>query len=311
MQIVFALVALVVGFVLLVKGADWFVEGSAGIANKFGIPQIVIGLTIVAMGTSMPEAAVSISAALRGSAEITIGNVVGMNILVILGLTAVVCQIAVQKTTIHYEIPMVIGVTILLAVMGLQNNIISRAEGVILLACMVVYMLYLLRLAKRGVVENEEMDAYANQVSFGRLILLVVVGVAAIIFGSHVAVEAASAIARIFGISERFIGLTIVAFGTSLPELVTSVAAARRGNSDIAVGNIVGSNLFNIMFVVGITAVIVPVVYQPTFRVDSIVAVAAAVLLLVCVYRGRVLKRRHGLLMLACYGGYFAYLLLV
>ena len=205
MQIVFALVALVVGFVLLVKGADWFVEGSAGIANKFGIPQIVIGLTIVAMGTSMPEAAVSISA-LRGSAEITIGNVVGsniMNILVILGLTAVVCQIAVQKTTIHYEIPMVIGVTILLAVMGLQNNIISRAEGVILLACMVVYMLYLLRLAKRGVVENEEMDAYANQVSFGRLILLVVVGVAAIIFGSHVAVEAASAIARIFGISER------------------------------------------------------------------------------------------------------------
>ena len=303
MQIVFALVALVVGFVLLVKGADWFVEGSAGIANKFGIPQIVIGLTIVAMGTSMPEAAVSISAALRGSAEITIGNVVGsniMNILVILGLTAVVCQIAVQKTTIHYEIPMVIGVTILLAVMGLQNNIISRAEGVILLACMVVYMLYLLRLAKRGVVENEEMDAYAKQVSFGRLILLVVVGVAAIIFGSHVAVEAASAIARIFGISERFIGLTIVAFGTSLPELVTSVAAARRGNSDIAVGNIV----------VGITAVIVPVVYQPTFRVDSIVAVAAAVLLLVCVYRGRVLKRRHGLLMLACYGGYFAYLLL-
>lgn len=214
MQIVFALVALVVGFVLLVKGADWFVEGSAGIANKFGIPQIVIGLTIVAMGTSMPEAAVSISAALRGSAEITIGNVVGsniMNILVILGLTAVVCQIAVQKTTIHYEIPMVIGVTILLAVMGLQNNIISRAEGVILLACMVVYMLYLLRLAKRGVVENEEMDAYAKQVSFGRLILLVVVGVAAIIFGSHVAVEAASAIARIFGISERFIGLTIVA----------------------------------------------------------------------------------------------------
>ena len=306
MQIVFALVALVVGFVLLVKGADWFVEGSAGIANKFGIPQIVIGLTIVAMGTSMPEAAVSISAALRGSAEITIGNVVGsniMNILVILGLTAVVCQIAVQKTTIHYEIPMVIGVTILLAVMGLQNNIISRAEGVILLACMVVYMLYLLRLAKRGVVENEEMDAYAKQVSFGRLILLVVVGVAAIIFGSHVAVEAASAI-------ERFIGLTIVAFGTSLPELVTSVAAARRGNSDIAVGNIVGSNLFNIMFVVGITAVIVPVVYLPTFRVDSIVAVAAAVLLLVCVYRGRVLKRRHGLLMLACYGGYFAYLLL-
>ena len=313
MQIGFALVALVVGFVLLVKGADWFVEGSAGIANKFGIPQIVIGLTIVAMGTSMPEAAVSISAALRGSAEITIGNVVGsniMNILVILGLTAVVRRIAVQKTTIHYEIPMVIGMTVLLAVMGLQNNIISRAEGVILLGCMVVYMLYLLRLAKRGVVENEELDAYAAQASVGKLILFVVVGVAAIIFGSHVVVEAASAIARIFGMSERFIGLTIVAFGTSLPELVTSVTAARKVNSDIAVGNIVGSNLFNIMFVVGITAIIVPVVYQPAFWVDSLVALAAAVLLLVCVYKGKVLKRWHGLLMLICYGGYFAYLLL-
>lgn len=313
MQIGFALVALVVGFVLLVKGADWFVEGSAGIANKFGIPQIVIGLTIVAMGTSMPEAAVSISAALRGSAEITIGNVVGsniMNILVILGLTAVVRRIAVQKTTIHYEIPMVIGMTVLLAVMGLQDNIISRAEGVILLGCMVVYMLYLLRLAKRGVVENEELDAYAAQASVGKLILFVVVGVAAIIFGSHVVVEAASAIARIFGMSERFIGLTIVAFGTSLPELVTSVTAARKGNSDIAVGNIVGSNLFNIMFVVGITAIIVPVVYQPAFWVDSLVALAAAVLLLVCVYKGKVLKRWHGLLMLICYGGYFAYLLL-
>ena len=313
MQIGFALVALVIGFVLLVKGADRFVEGAAGIANKFGIPQIVIGLTIVAMGTSMPEAAVSISAALRGSAEITIGNVLGsniMNILVILGLTAVVRQIAVQKTTIHYEIPMVIGMTVLLAFMGLQNNIISRAEGVILLGCMVVYMLYLLRLAKRGVVENEELDAYAAQASVGKLILFVAVGVAAIIFGSHIVVEAASAIARIFGMSERFIGLTIVAFGTSLPELVTSVTAARKGNSDIAVGNIVGSNLFNIMFVVGITAIIVPVVYQPTFWVDSLGAAAAAVLLLIFVYKGKALKRWHGLLMLLCYGGYFVYLLL-
>lgn len=313
MQLGISLAALVVGFVLLVKGADWFVEGSAGIANKFGIPQIVIGLTIVAMGTSAPEAAVSISAALRGSAEITIGNVLGsniLNILIILGLTAIVRTISVQKTTIHYEIPMVIGMTVLLAAMGLQNNIVSRAEGVILLGCMVVYMLYLLRLAKRGIVENEELDAYAEKASIGKLLLFVVVGVAAIIFGSDIVVDAATAIARIFGMSERFIGLTIVALGTSLPELVTSVTAARKGNSDIAVGNIVGSNLFNIMFVVGITAIIVPVVYQPAFWVDSIVAVAAAVLLFACVYRGKALRRWHGLLMLACYGGYFVYLLL-
>ncbi len=314
MQLGIEIFWLVIGFALLVKGADWFVEGSAGIANKFGIPQIVIGLTIVAMGTSAPEAAVSISAALQGSAEITIGNVLGsniMNILVILGLTAIVRRISVQKTTIHYEIPMVIGMTVLLAMMGLQNHRISRIEGVILLGCMVVYMLYLLRLAKRGTVENEELNAYAEKTSMGKLLLFVVVGMAAIVFGSDIVVDAATAIARIFGMSERFIGLTIVAFGTSLPELVTSVTAARKGNSDIAVGNIVGSNLFNIMFVVGITAVIIPVVYQPAFWVDSVAAVAAAVLLFACVYRGKALKCRHGLLMLACYGAYFGYLLLV
>ena len=184
-----------------------------------------------------------------------------------------------------------IGVTILLAVMGLQNNIISRAEGVILLACMVVYMLYLLRLAKRGVVENEEMDAYAKQVSFGRLILLVVVGVAAIIFGSHVAVEAASAIARIFGISERFIGLTIVALGTSLPELVTSVTAAKRGNAGIAIGNIVGSNIFNILFVIGTAALICPVPFETKFIVDTGIAILAGLVLWIGTYKNRELRK--------------------
>ena len=304
---------LALGFVLLVKGADWFVEGAASIADKFGIPQIVIGLTIVAMGTSAPEAAVSISAALKGSAEITIGNVVGSNILnifIILGLTSIIHAVAVQKTTVFYEIPMVIGITVLLAVMGLQNNVVGRLEGVVLMGCMVVYMMYLLRLAKRGVVENEELDEFAEKAPMGKLIILVIVGVVAIVWGSDIAVNAATSIARIFGMSERFIGLTIVALGTSLPELVTSVTAATKGNSDIAVGNIVGSNLFNIMFVVGITAIITPVVYAPAFRIDSLVAIAAAVLLWVCVFRGKVLNRLHGILMLACYGGYFAYLMM-
>lgn len=314
MELMIQVVLLVVGFVLLVKGADWFVEGAASIADKFGIPQIVIGLTIVAMGTSAPEAAVSISAALKGSAEITIGNVVGsniLNILIILGLTSVIHTIAVQRTTIHYEIPMVIGITVLLAVMGLHNNVVSRLEGVVLMGCMVVYMMYLLRLAKRGVVENEELEEYAEKAPMGKLIFLVIIGVVAIVWGSDIAVNAATAIARIFGMSERFIGLTIVALGTSLPELVTSVTAAMKGNSDIAVGNIVGSNLFNIMFVVGITAIITPVVYNPAFLVDSVVAVGTAVLLLLCVFRKEMLNRLHGIIMLACYGGYFAYLMMI
>ena len=303
---------LVVGFVLLVKGADWFVEGAASIADKFGIPQIVIGLTIVAMGTSAPEAAVSISAALKGSAEITIGNVLGsniLNILIILGLTSVIRTIFVQRTTIHYEIPMVIGITVLLAVMGLQNHVVSRLEGVILVGCMVIYMMYLLRLAKRGSIDNEELDEFAEKSSMAKLIFLVIIGVAAIVWGSDIAVNAATAIARIFGMSERFIGLTIVALGTSLPELVTSVTAALKGNCDIAVGNIVGSNLFNIMFVVGITAIITPVVYAPAFKIDSAVAVGAAVLLWLCVLRKQTLNRLHGIIMLLCYGGYFAYLM--
>lgn len=312
MELLIQILLLAAGFVLLVKGADWFVEGAASIADKFGIPQIVIGLTIVAMGTSAPEAAVSISAALKGSAEITIGNVVGsniLNILIILGLTSVIRTIAVQRTTIHYELPMVIGITVLLAVLGLHDHVVSRLEGVLLMGCMVVYMLYLLRLAKRGVVENEELEAYAEKAPMGKLIFLVIVGVVAIVWGSDIAVNAATAIARIFGLSERIIGLTIVALGTSLPELVTSVTAAMKGNSDIAVGNIVGSNLFNIMFVVGITALITPVVYSASFLVDSVVAVASAVLLLLCVLPQARLGRKSGLLMLLCYGAYFVYLI--
>lgn len=313
MELMMQLLFLAIGFVLLVKGADWFVEGAASIADKFGIPQIVIGLTIVAMGTSAPEAAVSISAALKGSAEITIGNVVGsniLNVLIILGLTAVICKVSVQKTTIFYEIPMVIGVTILMVVMGLLNNVIGRLEGLILLGCMVVYLMYLMRLAKRGASYDETLDEVAASSSMTRLLILVVVGVVAIVWGSDIAVNAATAIARIFGMSERFIGLTIVALGTSLPELVTSVTAAMKGNSDIAVGNIVGSNLFNIMFVVGITAVITPVVYASAFRIDSLVAIGAVVLLWLCVFRKKILNRMHGIIMLACYAGYFVYLMI-
>ena len=205
---------------------------------------------------------------------------------------------------------MMIGITIILAVLGLQNNVVSRLEGVLLLVCMGIYMMYLMRLAKRGTVENEEFDEYAEKAPMSKMLILVVVGLVAIVWGSNIAVDASTAIARIFGMSERFIGLTIVALGTSLPELVTSVTAAMKGKSDIAVGNIVGSNLFNIMFVVGIAAVITPVVYAPAFKFDSIVAVGAAVLLWVCVFRKQTLNRLHGIIMLACYGVYFACLMM-
>lgn len=314
MNVAVQLLLLVIGFVMLVKGADWFVEGASKVAEKFGIPQLVIGLTIVAIGTSLPEAAVSTSAALKGSAEITIGNVVGsniLNVLLILGITSVISPLVVQKSTVKFEMPMVIGATVLLAALGLFDGTVGRIDGIILLAGMVLYLLYLLRMAKKGqaAMEEQEKEQTDKNDSMLKLILLILVGGVMIVWGSDITVNAATELARIFGMSERLIGLTIVAFGTSLPELVTSATAAVKGKADIAVGNIVGSNLFNILFVVGIAATITPVVYQPAFLVDTIVCIATAVLLWVCVVRKQKLERHGGVILLACYAGYFFYLI--
>lgn len=312
MQIALQFLLLVIGFVMLIKGADWFVEGASKIADKFGIPQLIIGLTIVAMGTSAPEAAVSIASALKGSAGITIGNVVGsniMNVLVILGLTAVIRAIAVQQSTIRYEIPFTIAITVILALLGLTDNHISRVDGVILWALMIVYLVYLLRMAKKGQNILEDMPETSKKDTPLKMVLMVLIGGALIVWGADVTVDAATELAKIFGMSDRLIGLTIVAFGTSLPELVTSVTAAIKGKADIAVGNIVGSNVFNILFVVGTTALISPVTYSANFLVDSVVAIATVVLLLVCILPKKKLNRVGGIVMLACYAAYFVYLI--
>ncbi|MGM9629444.1 calcium/sodium antiporter [Butyricicoccus sp.] len=302
-------VLLVVGFVMLVKGADWFVEGAASLAARFGIPQLVIGLTIVAMGTSMPEAAVSITAALKGNAGITIGNVVGsniMNVLVILGITAVITNVAIQKSTLKVEIPFMLFVTAALVVMGLTGNEIRFIEGVVLWALFLVYLAYLFHLSRTGVEEDEPAHA---PMSIAKCLLAIVVGGVIVVLGSDFAVDGATGIARMIGLSERFIGLTIVALGTSLPELVTSVTAARRGNAGIAIGNIVGSNLFNILFVTGTTALITPVVFESAFVIDALVAIAAGVLLWLGTFRTKELRRPVGILMLLGYAAYFVYLL--
>ena len=308
----FQALLLVLGFVLLTKGADWFVDGAASIADRLGIPQLVIGLTIVAMGTSLPEAAVSISAATKGSAAITIGNVLGsniMNVLVILGLTALLCPIPVQKSTVRYEIPFTILITVVLVVLGLWDNTVDRLEGGILWGLMIVYLLYLLVMAKNGNAPQEEEKKEEKKKPVWLLFVMVIVGAGMIVFGSNVTIDAATAIAKMFGMEERFIGLTIVAFGTSLPELVTSVTAALKKKPDIAVGNIVGSNIFNILFVAGTTALITPVAYASSFLVDSCVAIATVVLLFLCVVKNHKLGRLGGLVMLIAYAGYFAYIL--
>ena len=308
MEIALQFVLLALGFVMLGKGADWFVEGAAGIAMRFGIPQLVIGLTIVAMGTSAPEAAVSIAAAVKGNADITIGNIVGsniLNILVILGLAASIVPIAVARSTVRIEIPFMIGVTALLFYQG-RDSSISLADGGVLMVAFAAYMMYLYTMAMKS---NVDSDLEEPGLPLGRCLLGAVGGLTLIIAGSNVTVGAATSIATYAGLSERFIGLTIVALGTSLPELFTSVAAARRGNADIAIGNIVGSNIFNILFVVGLSSLIIDIPFASAFNFDTYVALGAAVLLWLCVLRTQLLQRWAGALMLMCYAAYLGYIL--
>lgn len=308
MNFVLQIVFLALGFFLLVRGADWFVDGASGLARKLGIPQLVIGLTIVAMGTSLPEAAVSISAALRGNAEITIGNIVGsniLNILIILGVTALIATLKVADSTVRYEIPFMIVVTFVLLWLGYTGGQVTWLEGVILWVLFLLYLRYLYMMAKKGKEEEKE----AEQLSTAKIIGLILAGVVMIVAGSNFAVEGASNLAKALGISQRFIGLTIVAFGTSLPELVTSVSAARKHNADIAIGNIVGSNIFNILFIVGTTALITPVTFASGFVVDTLIAAAVGILLFVCVARTKELRKKAGIVMLLAYILYFLYLL--
>lgn len=309
MDLIIQIGLLVIGFIMLVKGADYFVDGAAGIATKFGIPQLVVGLTIVAMGTSAPEAAVSITGAMAGAADIAVGNVVGsniLNVLIILGITGVITKVAVQKSTLFIEIPFMLLITIALIVLGLSGNEITFVEGIIFWILFLIYLGYLYMMAKKGTDEDtkEERPVW-------KLLIFIIIGFALVILGANISVDAATAIAYAIGISEKFIGLTIVALGTSLPELVASVTAARKGKADIAIGNIVGSNIFNILFVLGTSALIIPIPYQQSFLFDGIIAVAAGVLLWVATIRKKELNRVWGSIMLIGYAAYLAYLLLL
>lgn len=301
-------IILLAGFLFLVKGADWFVEGAACIAKKLGIPQLVIGLTIVAMGTSMPEAAVSVTAAMQQNAGITVGNVVGSNILntlIILGITAVITNVTIQRSTLHYEIPFMLAVTALLLGFGITGGRITFTEGVIFWIFFLAYLGYLFVMARK---ENAGEEGTVKDFPVWKCLFLMVFGGILVVKGSDFAVSGASAIARYFGMSERFIGLTIVALGTSLPELVTSVTAARRGNAGIAIGNIVGSNIFNILFVIGTAALICPVPFERKFIADTVIAIGAGVVLWLGTFRNRELRKPCGIVMLLCYAAYFAYL---
>lgn len=310
-EILFQIFLLIVGFVLLVKGADFFVESASSLANKLHIPELVIGLTIVAMGTSAPEAAVSITAALKGSADITVGNILGsniLNILIILGLTSLFSNIKFAKSSIKIDIPFMMIISILLLLLGLDGGL-QLIDGIIMLVIFVVYLAYLFIDAKKNPapqIEETTKNKLYDKLWF--VLLMIIVGLGMIILGSTLAVDSATYLARQIGVSERFIGLTIVALGTSLPELFTSVVAARKGNADIAIGNIVGSNIFNILFVVGLSSTIITVPFASDFIIDAIVAIVGGVILFVPALISGKLNKKTGIIMLFTYAVYFAFL---
>lgn len=310
------IVLLVVGFVMLIKGADVFVDGASKVASKFHIPEIVIGLTIVAFGTSAPEAAVSIASAYKGTAGIAVGNIIGSNIcnvLLILGVAGMIASLKVKKNTLNIETPYVVGITVLLLAVGLTGNSVGRLDGVILWVFFILYLTYLYWLSKNGdedaiedVAELEKSDTLL------KLIIMIVLGIVCVVFGSNITVDAVSHIATSFGVSDRIIGLTIVAIGTSLPELVTSVSASLKGKNDIAVGNIIGSNIFNILFVLGTAALVSPtaIPFVSTFVFDFIVAIAALIIFLLFIDRKNMSLRKIGAaLMFVFYIAYIIYIL--
>lgn len=309
------IILLVVGFVMLIKGADVFVEGASKVAAKFHIPEIVIGLTIVAFGTSAPEAAVSIVSSYKGTAGIAVGNIIGSNIcnvLLILGVAGMIASLKVKSNTLKIETPFVIGITILLGVLGMMGESINKVDGIILWIFFILFLTYLYWLSKNGEETSlDDVPELDEKDTFLKLLIEIILGIVCVVVGSNVTVDAASEIATTFGVSDRIIGLTIVALGTSLPELVTSVNASLKGRNDIAVGNIIGSNIFNILFVLGTASLVSPtaIPFASHFIFDFIVAIAALVIFLVFINKDNCLRKSGAFVMLICYFAYILYII--
>ncbi len=315
---------LVVGLVCLVFGAEWLVRGASTVATKLGVAPIVVGLTVVAFGTSAPEMAVSISGALSGSADVAIGNVVGsntFNILAILGLSAAISGLSIEQRLLKFDIPVLILITVVVYVLIL-NDVVGRIEGAVLFLGVIAYTGWLLRGARKGespaveaeykeAVESVEGSTFSQSLAFQ--IGLVLVGLALLVLGSQLLVNSATEIASALGVSDLVIGLTVVAAGTSLPELATSVLAAIRGQRDIAVGNVVGSNIFNLLSVLGASAAVSSngvAVNSEVIRLDFPVMLAATIVLLPICWNGFMIKKWEGSFLVVFYIAYVAYLIM-
>ena len=310
-------VILIIGFFFLIKGADLFVDGAASIARKFNIPSMVIGLTIVAMGTSAPEAAVSITSSLAGQNDMSVANVVGsnfFNILMVLGVSAIIAKLPVQKNTIKKDTPFLLIVSVLLLIFAFDKNI-SRIEGIIFLVIFVYFLYTTVKSAKNteestSLSDNEiavsDNDIPANTPMF-KTIILSLIGIAGIIFGGDMVVDSATSIATMFGMSANLVGLTIVAVGTSLPEFVTSIVAIKKGETEIAIGNVIGSNVFNILLVLGLATAIFPIAISTFALMDIVFMVAITILLYLFIKKDNCLVKKHGFIFIILYIAYMAY----
>ncbi len=299
---------LIVGFVLLIKGADFFVDGASSIAAKLKVPSLIIGLTIVSMGTSAPEAAVSISASLQGSNGISLGNIIGSNIfnlLMVVGISSVILPIATDKEILKRDMPINIGITVALLVM-LIDGYLSRIEAIILLVLFVGYIAMLVFSALKNRAETEEQKVRSWWLS----IVLILGGLAGVILGGQLVVNNAQIIAKNLGMDDTLIGLTVVALGTSLPELVTSIVAARKGDSGIAMGNVVGSSIFNILFILGMAGTIAPMNSNVEFLIDTCILIAIGLIMLAFAYTGKKTNRIEGGACVLLYVAYTAYIIM-
>lgn len=307
----------ILGFAILIKGADYLVDGAAALAKKFSISEIAIGLTVVAFGTSAPEMTVNIFAGIDGRPDLVFGNIIGsniMNILLILGVAGLIYPLSTQHSTIWREIPLsLLAVLVVLGLcndtfFGRQENILSRIDGFILLALFVAFLLYVYYLSSDGILEKPDIKDLSN----AKTAIYTIAGLAGIILGAKIVVDNAVEIAKILGVSDKLIGFTVVAIGTSLPELVTSAVAAHKRKSDIAIGNIIGSNIFNIFLILGLTASITPLAFNLVINTDLLVLTAASIILFAAMFTGRKAKldRPEAAFFLLTYIAYAVFLIM-
>ena len=309
---VLVLVFLVIGFVFLIKGADFFVEGSGSVAKKFNIPVFIIGMTIVAMGTSAPECAVSISASLRGINGMAISNVIGSNIfnlLVVCGVCALFQPLVIKKETLKKEFPFSVLVAVIIGVMGLAGMMVGHMDGIILVVIFALFLYWMVRSAKKSMQAGEDVEAEEiKDLPIWKCLVFIGGGLVAIVIGGQMVVNCSETIARGFGLSETLIGLTICSIGTSLPELVTSVVAAKKNQAGMALGNVIGSNIFNILLVGGLASAISPIAMNMNNLIDIVILVIVSLYIMALVWKKQLLTRAGGVSMLAVYAAYMVYI---